>query len=357
MKRIVLGISAGISLVLFLILFLVSGRLGRGQISQTEAERWSDQKNVSQVSCFFTTNARITLDTLEDLEHSIDSDLADNGIMPDPEKPGARLWIDAYSASGEITLTTDRATVSAEAIGVGGEFFRFHPLPLLYGYYFPADDVMTDYCVIDQDAAWQLFGSSNVVGMTVYISGIPHMITGVVKRGDSRLEKAAGLDKTLVYVSYETLNGLGYSRGLNHYEIVMPNPVSGFAANYIKDKLGYSEKESEVVENTARYSFLSGVKRIAKFGTRSMQNKAIIYPYWENVARGYEDYLTAAILLELIFLGYAVLVISGLLIYWWRHKNWTVSDVWHIVVDKLERLGEKLRAKRLEVMSQLRKSK
>ena len=42
--------------------------------------------------------------------------------------------------------------------------------------------LMKDYCVIDEDAAWQLFGSNDVAGMTVYIGGVPHIVTGVIRR-------------------------------------------------------------------------------------------------------------------------------------------------------------------------------
>ena len=67
--------------------------------------------------------------------------------------------------------------------------------------------------MIDQDAAWQLFGSNDVSGMTVYIGGIPHIVTGVVQRQEGRLTEAAGLDGSLVYVSYQTLSTLGKSNG------------------------------------------------------------------------------------------------------------------------------------------------
>lgn len=49
----------------------------------------------------------------------------------------------------------------------------FHPLKLITGSYFSGNDLMQDYCIIDQDAAWQLFGSNDVVGMTVYIGNVP----------------------------------------------------------------------------------------------------------------------------------------------------------------------------------------
>lgn len=347
MKKLVLGISGGISFLLFLILAVVANRLGQSQDSQTMAQRWSSEGGVSQVSCFFSVNSGISEDRIQEFEHSIDSALADAAVLQESENPSARLWADAYSADGKVTISSDRSSLEADAVGIGGDFFLFHPLKLLSGAYFSGNDLMQDYCIIDQDAAWQLFGSNDVAGMTVYIGGIPHIVTGVVQREEGRLVEAAGLDSTLVYVSYQTLSELGRNNGINHYEIVMPDPVSSFAYNYVKENLGSSEKEAEVIENTSRYSFLSRLKLLPEFGTRSMNGKAIIYPYWENVARGYEDILAVVTLFEMLFLLYAAVLAMVFFIIWWRHKGWTVKGKCLALKDKVERRGERMRARRL----------
>ena len=276
----------------------------------------------------------------------MDGALLDASVVQESVNPGARLWADAYSADGQITLSNEKTSLTADAIGIGGDFFLFHPLTLLNGAYFSGNDLMQDYCVIDEDAAWQLFGSNDVAGMTVYIGGIPHIVTGVVQRPSGRLAEAAGLDSTLVYVSYQTLTELGTSHGINHYEIVMPNPVTGFAYNYVKEKLGSNEKEVEVVENTSRYSILSRLKLLVQFGTRSMNGKAIIYPYWENIARGYADILALMALFMILFLVYPVGLGLVFFCIWWKHKGWTMRDVWHKIQDFAERRVEKLREKR-----------
>ena len=312
------------------------------------AERWNADGGAAQVSCVFSVNSNISEDRIFEFEQTMDKALSDAGVLQESEKPGARLWADTYSADGKITLSSDRGTVSADAVGIGGDFFLFHPFKLLYGAYFSGNDLMQDYCVIDEDAAWQLFGSPDVAGKTVFISGVPHIVTGVVQRPEGRLEKAAGLDNTLVYVSYQTLSELGSCNGINHYEIVMPNPVSEFAYKYIKDNLGSDEKETEVVENSSRYSLLSRLKLIREFGTRSMNGKAIIYPFWENIARGYEDILAVITLFEMLFLVYAIVIALVLFILWWRHKGWTLREKRLILQDKAERLVEKRRAQRLE---------
>lgn len=346
MKKIVLGISGGISFLIFLILLFTTNHIIGAQDTQQMAGRWSDRKNAAQVSCFFAADSETTRDTILMFEHGIDSALTEASVEQESENPGARLWADAYSADGKITLTNNKTSVSADAIGIGGDFFLFHPLKLLSGSYFSGNDLMQDYCVIDEDAAWQLFGSPDVAGMTVYISGIPHIVTGVVERPSGRLAEAAGLESTLVYVSMDTLETLGISYGINHYEIVMPDPVTGFAYNYVKEKLGADEKTTEVVENSSRYSLLSRLKMIGQFGVRSMNGKGIIYPYWENIAKGYEDILTALTLLMLITLLYPMILLLIAFIFWWRHKGWTLRDARLKGKDKLERLMERLREKR-----------
>lgn len=347
MKKIVLGISGGISFLVFLILLFVTKHVTGTQYTQQMAERWSEQGDVAQVSCFFAANSDTTEDTILMFEHGIDSALTEASVVQESENPGARLWADAYSADGKITLTNGKSSVSADAIGIGGDFFLFHPLRLINGAYFSGNDLMQDYCVIDEDAAWQLFGSYDVAGMTVYISGIPHIVTGVVERPEGRLAESAGLDSTLVYVSLQTLETLGTSYGINHYEIVMPDPVTGFAYKYVKENLGSDEKATEVVENSSRYSLLSRLKLIGQFGVRSMNGKGIIYPYWENMARGYEDILTVLTLFMLITLSYPTILLLIAFILWWRHKGWTLRDVRLKCKDKLERLAERMRAARL----------
>lgn len=348
MKKRILGISGAISFAIFFILLLLCNSLGKSQSSQQMADRWSDEKDVAQVSCFFSVDARVTQDSIEEFEHSIDSALAEASVLQTSENPSARLWVDAYSADGTISISSDRSSLTADAIGIGGDFFLFHPLTLVSGFFFSGNDLMQDYCVIDRDAAWQLFGSTDVSGMMVYISGIPHIVTGVVERPGGRLAEAAGLDRTLVYVSYDTLERLGHSNGINHFEIVMPNPVTGFAEGYIRENLGRDTAETEVIENTSRYSFLSRLRMITQFGIRSMNGKAIIYPYWENIARGYEDILAVITLIDMLFLIYAVTIALILFISWWRHKGWTIKQMLLAAKDKTERLGERLRARLLE---------
>ena len=348
MKKLLLSISGALSFIIFIILLAATNHMAQGQDSQQMAERWSEKKDVAQVSCFFSSNSTISVERIEEFEHSLDNALLEASITQESENPGARLWADAYSADGKITLSSGKTSVEADAIGIGGDFFLFHPLQLLSGAYFSGNDLNKDYCVIDEDAAWQLFGSNDVAGMTVYIGGTPHLVSGVVKRPEGRLENAAGLDGTLVYVSYETLQQYGANNGLNHYEIVMPNPVSNYAANLVRESFGGEEKEVEILENTSRYSLLNRFKLIMAFGTRSMNGKAIIYPYWENIARGYEDIIALCTVFMVLFLLYPIVLLLVIFVWWWKHKGWTIKEVWNLTKDKCERLLEERRRRKEE---------
>lgn len=313
----------------------ISESIIKKQDTQQAAERWKKEGGASQISCFFSVNTNITLESIEDFEHNLDSALEAASIVVESPHASARLWADAYSASGKITVKSNVGNITVDAIGIGGDFFLFHPLPLLSGSYFSGNDIMQDYCVLDQDAAWKLFGSNNVVGQTVYIGEVAHIVTGVVKRDESDLHKAAGLDGALIFVSYTTLDKYGSNNGINHFEIVMPNPVKGYAYDYIKQAISVPEEELEIIENSSRFTFFNRVKHIGKLSNRSMNGKAIIYPYWENVARATEDRLAVLIIFQLLFTAIPVIVISVSLIILWKNKKWTIKSIIIRIKDKL----------------------
>lgn len=254
--------------------------------SQQMAKRWSDTK-YAQISCFFSDKSDITPERINNYTHMLENALLEKSI--DKENENEKQVAACFSARGYVNIENNKNTLEAKAVGVGGDFFLFHPIKLLNGSYFSDDDIMKDYIIIDEDVAWQIFGSNNVDGMTVYISDVPHIVKGVIRRDKGKLNDYAGNDKPTVYMSYESLSKYGQCREINTFELTLPNPVSHFAYNLVKDKINIENDNMEIVENTDRYSLVPMIKVIAGFGSRSMSQKEIVYPYWENVARGYED--------------------------------------------------------------------
>lgn len=315
-----------------------------GLADQTAADRWSEENDTAQISCFFTESANIDENGILTFNHQLDSVLQESSITADKEN--ARLWVDAYSAPGKVTLDSGMATLEANAVGIGGDFFLFHPVQLLQGGYFSGNDLMQDKIIIDEDAAWQLFGSNDVIGMEVRIGGIPHFVAGVIKRAEGRFNEAAGLDKTLVYVSYESLAELGTTEGINTYEVVMPNPVKNFAYTKVKEKFGIDETDMWVIENSARYDLKGLLTVISEFGTRSMNAHAIRYPYWENAARGWEDVFAVLLVVQIITLLIPAIIGITVIIILWKHRQWTLKDVGHLLIRVKDRIVEKFRGEK-----------
>ena len=347
-KQLIWGITALVSLIIGLILAGLRTHMTDGLLTQKMADRWSNVSKSAQISCFFAESAQITEESLKQFEYNLNKGLEEASIVSESENEGARLWADAYSAKGTVTLESDRAKVDVTAIGIGGDFFLFHPVTLKSGTYFSGNDLMQDHVIIDEQAAWQLFGSNDVAGQIVYIGGIPHVVAGVTKREEGRMADAAGLSASIAYVSYQTLSRYGTDYGINCYEVVMPNPVKGYAKKFVGEKIGVTENDVEVLENTTRFDFLNLLKQLTQFGTRSMSSKAIIYPYWENMARGYEDIALLLLVFELLFILYPAIFTVVVIILAWKHKKWTAGSVWNALCNFFYNLKSGNRQKRKE---------
>ena len=195
-------LTAALSLLLWSILQCFRLSLQNSLPDQNAAARWSKNHDVAQISIFFTEDQKITEDSVKELAWKLTQALTEQAIGKDEKKSSGRELVMAYSAEGQITLNREGKTLTVNAVGVGGDFFLFHPLTLLSGQYLNTSLDMKDGIVLDEDTAWQLFGSSNIVGQTVEIGGLPFYIRGVVKKPTGRLEKAAGLSQSLVFVDY-----------------------------------------------------------------------------------------------------------------------------------------------------------
>lgn len=311
---------------------------------QQAAVRWDVEGGCAQVSAFFTRGLEVNDFQIMSFERELENALTEAAVTVENEN--ARLYVDAYSAQGKITVISDQSTLEAGAIGIGGDFFFFHPLQLVSGGYFSGNDLMKDSIIVDEEAAWQLFGSSNIEGMSVTIGGVPHYISGVVKRQEGRFAENAGLNNTIIYVSAETLSEYGTSEGISCYEVAAPNPVKGFVYNTLKEKFGLKEDEMLVVENSSRYSLEAMIPVVLDFGIRSMQNSAVHFPYWENIARGYEDVRAVVLIIQFIFLLIPGIIILTALIIKWKNRKYTVKDIWMYLMDKKDRAMEKARAEK-----------
>lgn len=339
-RRGFLLISFLVSILFAVAIHLFSGYLKEQLPHELTAASWDKEGNSAHISIYFSESEKYTLkQNLEKTEFQLEGwyqqilqELQNASITLGEEAYyDARLAIYGYSASGEVSLSTEHGSAKAKAYGVGGDFFRFHPLKLLYGSYFSESDLMQDRIVIDTETAWKLFGSNDVVGMFVKINGIPHMVVGVYERESGYFNDAAGNGVSSIYVSHETLFRNGQYHGLETVEYLIPNPVSGFAMNLVKNQC--SGMDVEIMEHQERFTIRGLWNVMKQTGTRSMGLSGITFPYWENMARGYEDILAGLLFVEFILLGYALLVFVSVVWYLWLHRRWRARDIFGKVQD------------------------
>lgn len=264
--------------------------------SADQVWRGSNEMRFAQVSAFLPARDGIEAGQVEQFRRDLDQTLIDASLEA-PE--GASLWVDAWSGSSQLSVSSDKASAEVTALGVGGEWFLFHPLTLRSGNYLSGGDYMQDGVVLDEELAWALFGGTDVAGMDVYIRDRPYPVVGVVHREDDFATQKAYTAGAGLFISYDALAAMDESLRIDCYELVMPDMITGFALKTLNEKFPLGG--GVTVENSSRYDFLSLVKILGDFGTRSMNTHGVAYPYWENAARMTEDYAAALLLLTVVF--------------------------------------------------------
>jgi len=267
--------------------------------SQQAAHAWAGQsgERFAQLSVFFTDSSGFNENSIRELLASVDTALL--GVSLESTSDRA-LYTHAWSASGEVSIANARGTAAAPVIGVGGDFFLFHPLYLRDGSYLSPNDVMKDRVVLDEELAWRLYGSVKLAGFQVLINGKPFTIAGVISRESDFASAKAYTGGAGLFMSFEALSEMSEAgTAITCYEIVMPDPITGFALSTISDAV--SDPNAHIVENSARFSLGKSFANISSFGERSMRKDAMAYPYWENAARYAEDARALLLVLTLLF--------------------------------------------------------
>ena len=275
------------------------------------AERYQgEDAKYSQISVFYAQSENKGPADIKEIRNAIMSRLSEDDNI-DPDQTG-RTFIDAYTGITEAELRKDDNTVTAQVYAVGGDFFMIHPIPLLSGDYLRGDDPYT--IVLDDNMAWTLFGSANVAGMKLWIGENIFTVIGVVKTDDGKDARNAYGNYNAVYIPYEAFvkksndgdDSNLYDKPVEDapaiicYEAVVTNPIKSYARGVVAEACGLQEHTDsetrqlrstldfssvELVENTGRYKLPALWKTFKKNRYKSMRTNAVVYPYWENLAR------------------------------------------------------------------------
>ena len=329
MKRYKKELVLGGFLLLTLFLSIFESAVTNSLATQQLAKRWSKEESYAQLACYFSEDVSFTKEQILAVERSLITGMEEASIIAEKEN-GGRNWLDAYSTQGEVVIASNRAVLSVRAFGVGGDFFQFHPLTLLDGTYFDNTDFNQDGVVIDEVTAWQLFGSNHVAGMEVEINGTIYPIRGVVRSDNGLFSDAVKEEEATIYVSFGILEG-EETLDIDCYEVLLANPVETFGKETLINALNMEEDEYEIVECSTRYDLAHQLEVIQNFGVRSMTTKNIVFPYWENRARGYEDVSALLLVMQIICLIYPICWLLKKGHCFWKNRKETKKKIWEKV--------------------------
>ena len=271
-------IAGGVALLLGLALLLAAALLPRPLASQRQAERWAGESALRfrQLSVLPTAGQALEPDDILRFRDAAAKKIEEANL----ELAADSALCDAWSQSGTVKAGGPKGSFDAAALAVGGRFFDFHPLALRSGGYLAEGDLMKDRAVLDEQLAWMLYGSTDLAGLTIQIGEQEFVISGVVAQADDRFSRSVTALAPTVYLDYSA-HSLLSAGGALCYEVVLPDPVKGFARGIVEDSFG---KLGLVVENTGRFSFSNSLRRLKTIGTLGARTEAVAFPGWENAA-------------------------------------------------------------------------
>ncbi len=310
-------VTAVLCLVSILISSLIIGAMSRRLLSETAHERWSgDGTAYAQLSAFVSPEAGLTREDVEySLKDALDRALVDASIAPANES--ARIFALGFGAegSGVVSRTGEYGKVikngtSAVISACGGDYFLFHPLEMLSGHYFSTTDILNDCVIIDNDLAWQMFGSSDVVGMSVRINGKECFVSGVCESGgDGEYSEFYG-DTPRVFVPYSLAEELLGNVPVETVEVTLPSPIGGFAMKMFSENLRVDEELCEFKENSERFTDKYLRDRLLGISDRGVRTKPIAYPYFENTAVKLSDAAAGVYIFKIVPIVILVLILT-----------------------------------------------
>ncbi|MBQ8687201.1 MAG: ABC transporter permease [Ruminococcus sp.] len=254
------------------------------QQQQLAGERWGE--NTVQLSCFLSETDGLTPQEITSLRETLDAGTA--------QSTGITAWYDAYSCTGKEVQAygTKRTAKNAELILVSEHYFRIHTGTLLSGNYLTDAGISAQLVFLEEEAAWNLFGSCDVAGMEIILENRICQVAGVAEFPGGEEDDLPGI--YMLYSDY--IAGAEAAPSVTCYEAVLPDPVEGYGRGVFTDAMEgllsptrFPEDEKttrqyHIVQNTGRFSASGLWDYLRHITDYTVHTKAIAYPDFENAA-------------------------------------------------------------------------
>jgi hypothetical protein len=237
--------------------------------------------------------------------------------------------VDFYAGFSRQSLTRGDQSIELELTGLTGRFEDLHSLTLLSGSFLPDDPVWTrHFVVLDEWAAWQLFGALDIAGMDLQIQGRPFTVGGVVRLPRTWQDQLSREDQPQAFVHFSTLQLLDPQASITAYEVRLPEPVPGMGRSFFREALALSGQPADrflTVEHQPRLAPFNLLMSWREVGQRAIVSGLPVLPWWENKSRAAADLASLLILTAaacLIVLAMALYAQRLLEPVRWRRLAW-----------------------------------
>ena len=295
-KKVNLIICAGLSVIALVIAILMINKIN-SLPHENIAKDFSQGTNFAQITLYIPESAEFNVDKVMYFRYNLEKKLTEKSIAPENE--GARLYVDAFSCYKDITLKSEKRQSNAKAMLVGGDYQIFNKefitLPNVI------NDVNRDRIIISKSAAWQLYGGYSLYDFPVYIGDKTYYISEVFDEGKEKEQKEFFGEKSTCLIDIESEK----DARITCYEILLVNPIKGFAASLVKECLEIPEETYLMVENSSRFSvinILQGIPKLIK--TDDQLPDGVKITYKEIMARNTGKQLSLMMLIFIIFALY-----------------------------------------------------
>lgn len=262
-----------------------------------ETFRGDAEMRYAQLAAYLTEEDRLTPDGMMGLCNTLEAALTEAAIEP---VGGYRL-----AASCEQTVSLARNAVTAEAIATVyfGDWFVLHPQIPLYGGILRESAATTDFCVIDDLAAWRLFGATDVCGMDITVNDRVYTVSAVLRADRSQYADFYG-EKPRVYLLWSSAAMRDTRVTFTTLEALLPDPYTDAAKTMFSEAAtAYTDEIVSVTDRFSVPSLYENIRDLTRLGVMEGKN----YPYYENAARVMETKCAILLAFETACYGLAAL--------------------------------------------------
>lgn len=299
-RYIIFGAACAVCLATALILGGARRGVTKSDMRDFAADTYAGASGTSytQLAAYLSEDSYLTSDGIMDVKNGLESAMTDASI-----EHGGRYLL-CGSAERDVVLTRDALTLEATATVYFGDWFGLHPSLPLVGGYVDESAATTDFCVIDDYAAWSIFGATDVCGMELCINEKTYTVSAVLAADRGVYAEYYG-EKPRVYILYSSAAMRDERITFTSLEAVLPDPITDSAKTMFSDAVAsYSDDVHVITDRFEVASLWDNIKDFPSLGVMEGKN----YPYYENVSRIMETkcamllvFETAAYILAAVF--------------------------------------------------------